>query len=50
MATSTRRSALRNDTDRQTEITRHLNALEDINVGTVAEDNVLKQMLLLICK
>ena len=41
---------LRNDTDRQAEITRHLNAHQGINVGTVAEDNILKQMLLLICK
>ena len=40
-----RRSAVRRDTDRETEITRHLNALQDINMGTIAADNVLKEVI-----
>ena len=40
-----RRSAVRRDTDRETEITRHLNALQDINMGTIAADNILKEVI-----
>ena len=40
-----RRSAVRRDTDRETEITRHFNALQDINMGTIAADNVLKEVI-----
>ena len=45
MAAPTRRSAVRRDPDRETEITRHLNALQDIKMGTIATDNVLKEMI-----
>ena len=42
-----RRSAVCRDTDRETEITRHLNALQDINMGTgtIAAANVLKEVI-----
>ena len=45
MATPTKRTAVCRDTDRETEITRHLNALQDIKMGTIAAGDVLKEVL-----